>query len=66
MNVHKAAWILVMVGAINWLLVGIGGFINTDLNVVNMILGGTPELEWIVYILVGVAGVYSIMHKRGM
>ena len=55
-----------MVGAINWLLVGIGGFINTDLNVVNMILGGTPELEWIVYILVGVAGVYSIMHKRGM
>ncbi len=65
MNMHKAAWILMVIGAINWGLVGIGGFIDTNLNVVNMILGSAPQLEWIVYVLVGVAGVYSLMHKRG-
>ncbi len=64
MNLHKAAWVLMVIGAINWGLVGIGGFIDSNLNVVNMILGSAPQLEWIVYVLVGVAGVYSLMHKR--
>ena len=65
MNMHKAAWVLMVIGAVNWGLVGIGGFIDTNLNVVNMVLGSAPQLEWIVYVLVGAAGVYSLMNKRG-
>ncbi len=61
-----AAWILVMVGAVNWGLIGLGGFMNANWNVVGMILGGMPQLEWIVYILVGVAGVYEIVSHKGM
>lgn len=52
--------ILVIVGAINWGLVGVGGFFGGDWNLVKMLLGSWPAVEWIVYILVGVAGVMSI------
>jgi uncharacterized membrane protein YuzA (DUF378 family) len=62
---HMVAWILVMVGGINWGLIGIGGFMGSNLNVLNLVLGSMPQIEWIVYILVGVAAVYEIvMHKN--
>jgi uncharacterized protein len=56
--------ILVIVGALNWGLVGIGGFAGTNLNVVNLILGAWPMVEWIVYILVGVAGVMKLVNMK--
>ncbi len=66
----KIAKILLIVGGLNWGLVGLGGFLGTDLNVVNMVLGGVPAIEWIVYLLVGVAAVVKIFgcrcHKCGM
>jgi uncharacterized membrane protein YuzA (DUF378 family) len=52
--------ILVIVGAINWGLVGVGGFFGGDWNLVKMLLGSWQAVESIVYILVGVAGVMSI------
>ncbi|HVM73451.1 MAG TPA: DUF378 domain-containing protein [Candidatus Paceibacterota bacterium] len=64
-SLHMVAWILVMIGALNWLLVGIGGFAGANWNVVNLLLGSWPQVEWIVYILVGLSGVYEIvMHKN--
>ena len=65
---QKVAWVLVIVGAINWGLVGLGGFFGGDWNVVHMILGSLPAIEWIVYALVGVAGVWSLIpaKKEGM
>lgn len=47
---------LVVVGALNWGLVGIGSFVGMDLNLVNLALGSIPTLENVVYILVGVSG----------
>jgi len=53
-----------MVGGLNWLLVGLGGFMGSNWNLVNMILGSWPMVEWLVYILVGLSAVYEIvMHK---
>jgi uncharacterized membrane protein YuzA (DUF378 family) len=64
-SLHMIAWILVMIGGINWLLIGIGGFAGSDWNVVHLILGSIPWLEWLVYILVGLSAVYEIvMHKK--
>ncbi len=48
--------LLVVVGAVNWGLVGLGGFLGQNLNVVNLLLGSWPSVEWIVYILVGLSG----------
>lgn len=55
-----AAWILMIVGALNWGLVGLGGFLGGNWNVVNMVLGTWPQLESVVYVLVGLSGVYAL------
>ncbi len=49
------AIVLVIVGAINWGLVGIFNF-----NLVEAIFGAVPALVTTVYILVGLAGLYMI------
>jgi uncharacterized membrane protein YuzA (DUF378 family) len=53
--------ILLIVGGLNWGLVGIGGFMKADYNVVNMLLGSWPQVLWVVYILVGLAAVHAIV-----
>jgi len=66
MSLNLVAWILVVVGAINWGLVGLGWLIgpNTDWNIVHMLLGSLgSQIEAIVYILVGVAGVWMLIKK---
>lgn len=53
---HFITWILVIVGALNWGLVGL-----FDFNLVAKILGGAPAIERLVYILVGVSAVVEII-----
>ncbi len=52
--------ILLIIGGVNWGLVGVGMLMSSDWNVVHMILGTVPAIEAIVYILVGVAAVMKI------
>ena len=62
---HMIAFILLVVGGLNWGLVGLGGFAGADWNVVNMILGSWPQVEWIVYVLVGLSAVWLLVgHKK--
>jgi hypothetical protein len=64
-NLHTVSWILIIVGALNWGLIGLGGFLGGNWNVVNMILGSMPALEWLVYVLVGASAVYEVVnHKK--
>jgi uncharacterized membrane protein YuzA (DUF378 family) len=62
-NMNLVDWsvlALVIVGAINWGLVGLGHFLDMNLNLVNAILGSVPTAEFAVYLLVGLAGLYAI------
>jgi len=59
-NLDWTVLVLILVGALNWGLVGIGGFAGMNLNLVNLILGGIPFLENLVYLVVGLAAVYKI------
>lgn len=63
---HMATYILVIVGALNWGLVGLGMWMGgTGWNVVHMVLGGWPMVENLVYVLVGLSAVYDfIMHMQ--
>lgn len=54
------AFILVLVGALNWGLVGLGMLIGSDLNLVKALFGAWPTVEAIVYLLVGVAAIGKI------
>lgn len=58
------ASILVIIGALNWGLVGIGMLVGQNLNVVNMILGAWPVVEAIVYVLVGLSGVVQLLNMK--
>src|SRR3989338_3093200 len=60
----KITWDLLFIGGLNWGLVGLGAFFGKNFNVVNMIFGGAPTLEWIIYILVGIAAVVWIFPCR--
>ena len=49
--------VLVIIGSINWGLVGLFNW-----NLVEVLLGSIPILVKIVYILVGIAGLYTIYY----
>ena len=53
---------LLIVGGVNWGLIGLAMLMGNDSNwnVVNLLFGSLPTLEAIVYILVGVAAVMKI------
>ncbi len=51
---------LLIIGGINWGLVGVGMLMGNDLNVIHIILGSWPMVEAIVYVLVGVAAIMKI------
>ncbi len=52
--------VLVVIGGINWGLVGLGMLMGSDWNVVHMILGSVSQLEAIVYVLVGLSAVKMV------
>ena len=55
---HWVAWILVIIGGINWLLVGL-----VKLDLVAAIFGDMSLLSRLVYILVGVSALYLLYLK---
>lgn len=70
-NVAMVGTLLVVVGALNWGLVGLGGLLGyPNWNLVWMLLGSWPVLANLVYVLVGLAGLwlfwdsYTKMNKK--
>ncbi len=58
-TVHMVAFLLLVVGGLNWGLWALFGF-----NLVSVLLGSWPMVEKLVYILVGVSAVYiGVTHK---
>ena len=53
--IDKIALVLIIIGAINWGLIGIFNF-----NLVDTILGTMSIISRIIYILVGVSGLWAI------
>ena len=58
-SLHMVAFILVIVGALNWGLVGL-----FDFNLVSTLLGGMPAIERTVYVLVGLSAVWEVVKHR--
>lgn len=63
LRVNWLDWVsltLVIVGALNWGLVGLGNYLDANWNLVDLLLGGVPVIENLVYLLVGLAGLYEL------
>lgn len=59
-SIHMVAFLLVLLGALNWGLVGL-----FNLNLVTTLLGTMPGAETVVYALIGLSAVYvGIGHKK--
>lgn len=59
MKMHQVTFLLMVVGALNWGLMGL-----FDFNLVYALLGTMPMVEKLVYILVGLSAAYELaMHK---
>jgi uncharacterized membrane protein YuzA (DUF378 family) len=64
-SLHMVAFLLTIIGAVNWGLVGIGMLAGMNLNVVNLLLGSWPTVEAVVYVLVGLSAVWILIgHKK--
>jgi len=62
---HITAFVLVIIGGLNWGLIAIGDWMNQDWNIVHLLLGSWSWLEYLVYLLVGISAVILIFtHKR--
>lgn len=57
---HMVSVLLVVVGALNWGLVGLFNF-----NLVMYVLGSWPMVEKVVYVLVGLSAVYLLLTHKG-
>lgn len=60
---HMITFLLVVVGGLNWGLVGLGMLVNgtTDWNVVTMLLGAWPQVEAVVYLVVGLSTLWLLV-----
>jgi len=54
--IDLVAMILVIIGGLNWLLIGALSF-----NLVEFLFGALPILQRIVYILVGISAIYMLV-----
>jgi len=57
---HMVAFLLLVVGGLNWGLVGLLNF-----NLVEMIFGSMPSVVMIIYVLVGVSAIYIAATHMG-
>lgn len=57
----KLSWVLIIVGGLNW---GLVGFL--DYNLVDSLLGAGSTVSRVVYAVVGVAAVYSLVRMVTM
>lgn len=59
--VATIAQILVVIGGINWGLVGLGMLMGGEWNIVNILLGSWPAVEAVIYVLVGLAAAVQVL-----
>lgn len=67
-SLHGITFVLVVIGGLNWGLVGIGNLMGNaadSWNVVRMLLGQWAVVENIVYLLVGLSAIVLLVGHKG-
>lgn len=62
---HGTAFILTVVGGLNWGLVALGTYMGGNWNIVNLLLGSWPTVENLVYLLVGLSAASLLFTHKG-
>lgn len=61
---HHIAWYLLIIGGLNWGLIGLGGFLGQNWNVIYLVFGQWASATWLLYVLVGVSALATIFKPR--
>ena len=61
---HSTAFVLTVVGGLNWGLGAIGTYMGSNWNVVNLLLGQWSGVENIVYLLVGLSALMLMFSHK--
>ena len=61
---NKILSALVIIGSLNWGFIGLGYFLDMNLNIVQSILSGMPMLEALIYIIVGFACIFLFLGNK--
>lgn len=62
---HGIAFVLVVIGGLNWGLVALGSYMDSNWNIVNLLLGSWPTIETLVYLLVGLSALFLVFKNKG-
>jgi len=64
-SLHIVAFVLLVIGGINWGLYGLGMYMGSDWNLVKFLFGSWQSLENLVYVLVGFSALIVLFsHKK--
>jgi uncharacterized protein len=61
---HIIAFILVIIGGVQWGLIGIAGFAGGNWDLLGMLFASMPSVLWIIYILVGLSALWLLFTHR--
>ena len=62
---HIVTYILIIVGALNWGILGLTALFGNPFNLVDAIFGSAPVLEDVIYVLVGLSAIFDLcVHKK--
>jgi uncharacterized membrane protein YuzA (DUF378 family) len=59
-TLYSVSFILTCLGALQWGMVGIGGFLGKNFNIIAVLTKGNSMIEYGIYTLVGLAGLLYI------
>lgn len=57
---HKTAFVFLLIGGLDLGLAGLGGYLGSNWNVINLIFGSLPWLENLIYLLIGISALIYI------
>jgi len=61
-GMRRCAWWLIVIGALNWGLVGLGGLFNRSWDVVYLLIGSwSSVISDLVYLVIGIAAVIVLV-----
>ncbi len=64
-SLHGIAFLLVIIGGLNWGLIALGTYMGSNWNIVNLLLGSWGWLENFIYLLVGLSALMlAFTHRK--
>lgn len=59
-TLYSISFVITVLGSIQWGLIGLGGFIGKNINIVSFLSRGNSVFEYVVYLVVGISALFYL------